>query len=827
MAACLSCGNNIASTKAGSLTQFVLGKSGCSCNKSAPHLAKIAKAKLEISYCSRCSKKIKNKSHASLTAFLQNRNYCNCKRTVIVQKTSAVLKASQLTSNSKDAEQAVIQAQLQQELETAQTLANTYKLVDSLGEGGMSYVYLAEHTRLHRLVALKVMKADLEIENNEALFREEARKLVLLNHQSLVKVLDFALHRGKWPLIAMEIISGETLAERLDRLGPMEVDEALSVFKKVAEGLSYIHLKGLVHKDLKPGNIMLTKISDIDDHEDKKRASETEVKILDFGISQLNQYGAIALPSTTAVIGSPCYMSPEVWQSGAVSPRTDLYALGCSLYEALTGHTPYEGENIGQIKEQHINAPYPGLTTNAINTQYSIELELLLKNLLAKNPDERPVSAQAVLNTLSKLAEEPFKKIQSNSIIASNKSFRIKAAVAAAATIAIAASSSIYFAQRLPKGRAIPGRNEVSIAKSNPKEYSGLNFIAVVANSISKGDKDVADLPRMITENPTKSYIKQNPPKPIKTSQIGNICTLSIPPGVTIGYLQTINGVVTSTRILENDVLFDTKAGKLFWAFDITGLNRQNGMDNYINNMGKLPLYGIRFITDNNDKISEAVFKIKSLKSLEIRAREQTECCVPTELGTVKNLHFLSVLRRNYTSDGDVPNETINKGHDADKVATLPFLLNLKFLMVGDLGDLTKLLTKLSASQNLNCLIIDDSRMTIDNCQSLAKLKKLKWLVIRRTKLEPPSVSALLSMTNVEYLDLYGNYITVNQFNEIPSHSSLKCLFVSIEKTGLSPLAFANLKQKLAARNIQLKVKPETWTARGFWDDPLAAYALK
>ncbi len=479
---CPNCGKKVEKTIAGSLTQFVLGTPLCACENTP---AKFAKAKRDISYCYRCSKKIGEESNSSLTAFLQNRDYCRCRRAAIAKKTNMFASSTQVTAQAAVAEAAFSKAKLQEELESARTLAGTYRLVDRLGEGGMSYVYLAEHTRLRKMVALKVMKADIAMKDKEELFRAEAKRLVSLNHPCLTAVFDFAMHKEHWPVIAMELVSGETLADVLLRLGPLSVEEALLVFKQVAEGLSYIHLKGLVHKDLKPGNIMLAKLSD-----DGGNSSKTAVKILDFGISQFRIYGDTSKPGSNRqsplIVGSPSYMSPEEWNGQEITPRTDLYAFACSLYEVLTGSVPYQAETIDEIREQHLNTPYPGLTENKVNQVYPNELDLLLQRLLAKRPEERARSAQEVVlaidSILAKLTSagdsnlERFRPIRPGltSAFASVLVRRVVAVVAIASFL-LAASIMVFFWQNSKAKQSLSLSSSSSStslaigAKANPK----------------------------------------------------------------------------------------------------------------------------------------------------------------------------------------------------------------------------------------------------------------------------------------------------------------------------------------------------------------------
>lgn len=823
MAACLSCGNNIASTKAGSLTQFVLGKSGCSCNKSAPNLAKIAKAKLEISYCSRCSKKIKNKSHASLTAFLQNQNYCNCKRTVIVQKTSSLLKASQLTNNSKQAQEAVMQAQLEQELETAQTLASTYKLIDSLGEGGMSFVYLAEHMRLHRLVALKIMKADLAFENNEELFREEARKLVLLNHQSLIKVLDFALHKGKWPLISMELASGETLADRIDRLGPIQAEEALSIFKKVAEGLAYIHLKGLVHKDLKPGNIMLIHATESDTEKAKRGTTEPDVKILDFGISQFNQYGAQAPTRTSEITGSPCYMSPEEWLSGKITPRTDLYALGCSLYEALTGHAPYEAESIEEIKEQHIRAQYQGLTSNSINPGYSIELERLLKSLLAKDADERPHSAQEVINSLSEILKKEQHLVTHDDAGPRSLQQVLALTISAAILLSTVTAAVIFFWQKtakLPTVQSPPSRKFIY-------DFDNINLPKGVAGSMSNGDELESKLSKIAVSTTLRNGKKNGTLSQLQITQRNGITTISVPRGIALGFLQVVRSKAATEQIpLTNEVAIVPTQGKLFWSIELRSSVSQPGMATYIEQMNKLPLFGLRAFYSSDKAAQKAIGRLKNLESLELYGDERTQSCVFQEIDNLAKLRYLTVLHENLSLLEDSKKSALSGEVEAERIAKLRILPQLEFIKVVGIGKPTKLITRLSSSKNLKYLAIVGSELSESDCQQIAKIKQLKWLILDSARLTKNSIDTLLSMQSLEAIDLTNNYINASELEQIANNSSLRYVFTSRDKIGLSAQAFRQLQERLAVRNIRLKDGTETWTARGFWEDPVATYRL-
>ena len=224
---------------------------------------------------------------------------------------------------------------------TGRTLSH-YKVLEKIGEGGMGEVYLAKDTKLDREVAVKVLPATFS-ENKERLarFEREARLLASLNHPNIAAIHEIEESDGVH-FLALEYVPGETLAERIKR-GPIPIDEALPLFKQIAEGLEAAHEKGVIHRDLKPANVKVT--------------PEGKVKVLDFGLAKAMAGEVPALdasqsPTLTkdtalgAILGTAAYMSPEQARGKPVDKRTDIWAFGCCLYEALTGKTAFLGETV-------------------------------------------------------------------------------------------------------------------------------------------------------------------------------------------------------------------------------------------------------------------------------------------------------------------------------------------------------------------------------------------------------------------------------------------------------------------------------------------------
>jgi serine/threonine-protein kinase len=219
-------------------------------------------------------------------------------------------------------------------------LGGRYRLGEKLGQGGMGAVYAAMQTSLGRRVAIKVLLPLLSKDASlVARFRGEAERAARLNHPNIVNVYDFGQESDGSVWIAMELLEGEALADRMER-GPMSEAEVVSMAKSTLAGLEAAHAVPLVHRDLKPDNIFIAKAAGVGE----------VVKILDFGIAKLLDGNAAAkLTATGLIIGTPLYMSPEQARGDDLDHRSDLYSLGAVLYEALTGQPPFTGPNYNAL----------------------------------------------------------------------------------------------------------------------------------------------------------------------------------------------------------------------------------------------------------------------------------------------------------------------------------------------------------------------------------------------------------------------------------------------------------------------------------------------
>jgi len=264
-------------------------------------------------------------------------------------------------------------------------LAGRYVLEARIGRGGMGEVWRGTDSVLGREVAVKTIDLrSLRDESGAARFEREARATAGLSHPNVVTVHDSGVE-GDTAYIVMELLPGPSLAEELAD-GPLPVDEVVEVGRQVASALDAAHARGLVHRDIKPGNIAY--------------AADGRVRVLDFGITQLTEpTGSQALTATHTVMGTAEYLAPEQALGGRVDGRADLYALGCVLYALLAGEPPFRGATPVATMMMHANDPVPDV--RALRPDTPDWLADLVHGLLAKNPDDRPAGAATVAAALA------------------------------------------------------------------------------------------------------------------------------------------------------------------------------------------------------------------------------------------------------------------------------------------------------------------------------------------------------------------------------------------------------------------------------------------
>jgi serine/threonine protein kinase len=278
------------------------------------------------------------------------------------------------------------------------TLGN-YRVLEMLGQGGMAKVYKAHQETLDRDVAIKVLPpwyaADRSFVER---FNLEARLVARLSHPNIVTVHDANEQNGHL-YIVMQLVDGGTLKQRLDQIQQegrvMGIDEIVSIFTQLADALAYAHAEGIIHRDIKPVNVLMDRSG--------------RPILSDFGIAKVLASTQDNLTRPGAGVGTPEYMSPEQCQGGAVDGRADIYAMGVMLFEAQTGRTPFSGNTYPALAHSHIYEPPP--RPSSINPNISPAIEYIILTALMKNPQQRYQTAHDMAEALRKALEHnaPFR----------------------------------------------------------------------------------------------------------------------------------------------------------------------------------------------------------------------------------------------------------------------------------------------------------------------------------------------------------------------------------------------------------------------------------
>lgn len=261
-------------------------------------------------------------------------------------------------------------------IDDLKSLEARYELLTELGRGGVSIVYKARDKTLDRMVAIKTLSSLSLSEKQLVQFQSEARALSGLKHKGIMEILDFGTTQNGIPYMVLEYIAGVPLSKQIENLGKLPLAMSLSIFHDLCEALNHAHNKGVLHRDIKPSNIILV-----------SQDTGYIPKIIDFGLAVLSSQDDTGLNPSAA--GSPPYMSPEQIDSKETDQRSDIYSLGCTLFESLTGNVPYAGNTAFETMNLHKSAPIPTIAKITSETEIQTGLQNCINKALAKNKNDR------------------------------------------------------------------------------------------------------------------------------------------------------------------------------------------------------------------------------------------------------------------------------------------------------------------------------------------------------------------------------------------------------------------------------------------------------
>lgn len=360
-------------------------------------------------------------------------------------------------------------------------LADRYQLGDIIGTGGMSQVYAATDTLLGREVAVKMLREDLALDANfRARFQREAQNSGRLNHPAIVAVYDTGEVKQQGistPYIVMELVHGRTLRDIIRNDGPLAPEVAARDLIPVCQALQASHDAGIIHRDIKPGNIMITNTG--------------AVKIMDFGIARALNDATSAMTQTSAVIGTAQYLSPEQARGKEVDGRSDIYALGCVLFECLTGKPPFEGETPFSVAYQHVqeDPAHPSAFIEGLSPTAAVNIDAVVLTAMAKHPNDRYQSAAEMGAELERLerhaithAARPYlRAAQAGSASA------VRPSDAETSVVPVVTEQLPAPAAETPEGAAAPGKHAVAAAPQRSKKRLLWVSLALIAALVAIG----------------------------------------------------------------------------------------------------------------------------------------------------------------------------------------------------------------------------------------------------------------------------------------------------------------------------------------------------
>jgi serine/threonine protein kinase len=603
----------------------------------------------------------------------------------------------------------------QNQFASGDIIEERYRIISVIGHGGFGCVYKVHQLMLNKQFALKTLNPVHATEVTIMRLQKEGQAASRLEHRNLVRAVDFGMINGVQPFLVMELISGPTFADYLKEHGRLPLAEALQIFIPIAQALAYAHGQGIIHRDLKPSNVMLAN--------DESGFGLFIPKIVDFGIAKIqfaDDGHAMTLTSTGDVFGTPLYMSPEQCAGSAIDARTDIYSLGCMLFEALTGAPPFTGRNALEIMMQHGTGTVPSLKQASMGEIFPRQIERIISLTLAKNPNERYSNCQRLADDLLALQQGDFDRIstiaQTGAVLPrpSEKQQSLVYIVIAAVVFGLLGATLGFLSATL---RAVPApakHEEDSEEKYLSPSLPGLRDESSMYSYFSneKDGKIVFNFP---WQNPRGALEYWNDDKLV---QFGASKTRSAPKSAKLLFVPTGN------FFREPDL----------WA-----------------RFHPKELYGV-VVEDKHWSVHPETLN----QAIRIMAQQD-------------NLRILSMegkrlSLRAWRSIGDIPHplwlniskcKVEGKNINGDQIADLKWLQDLHLLKLSEVESSTPFLKKLAAGSSLRRLSLSKTNLTDEDVRLFSKIRALEVLSLRNltSKSIPMEEIAILKRLKVLIVD--------------------------------------------------------------------------
>lgn len=639
-------------------------------------------------------------------------------------------------TNEKNSESLADDSTTNEGLEPGQLIEGRYKVLSLLGRGAVGAVYEVEQVFLRKHFALKVLDPIVASDTNIRRFQQEAQAASKLDHPNLAKAVDCGVISDNQPFLVMELIEGETLQAYLKAHGKLPIELALDLFIQLCFALGYVHTEGVIHRDIKPSNIILM----------KKQNGKWLPKIVDFGIAKvalISESEAQALTKTGEVFGTPLYMSPEQCNGIKVDGRSDIYSLGCVLFEALTQTPPFCGNSVLETILRHQSETAPTLKEASLGEQYPAALEKIVAKMIAKKPSDRYASALDVAQDLSAVQQGKSDLIVDRQGVETNKnaskSKLILAAMASVIGLLIIAVI-LYTLSRRPEAADLKGTHKIE-GQEKTTDTTVTNPDSIGLANKEKPFSVISANQRMFTfpdkEIGTLSWWQDG--REEKKKAMGPVTVSADVPLVFTCYDPIYNKPSYLTRFGRNELTGINFAPHMLESTGASGASSNQYTDSPLR---FLPLMqSLKMVLLLNNPISD--------DSLDI-------------VGALPNLHWLVV------------DQSFSNGDKLGKLSNLP---KLHVLVAHNIDSPSQLLTQLAKGNALRRLSLNVDKLTDKDVALISQLHQLTTLSIL-SDLNEKSLIRLCSMSKLKKFCILGNAINERSITSLRGMKNLEQLAV-------------------------------------------------
>jgi serine/threonine protein kinase len=658
-------------------------------------------------------------------------------------------------------------------------LDGKYEFIELIGSGGMGVIYKARQIILNRPVAVKMLHSHMISDKALMRFQREGKAGSTLSHQNITVVLDFALSEHGQPYMVMDFEVGQTLAQMIESqsaLSPTFVVEALI---QICHGLTHAHERGVLHRDIKPSNLMVV----------SNASTPPQIKILDFGVAKIIEDGDSKnkqLTRTGETMGSPPYMSPEQALGSNIEKRSDLYSLGCVMFECLSGTPPFMSDNVFNIMISHANQEPPTLKEASLGTSFPNELERIVKKLLEKKPAERYQSAEELEadlqsfklgRSVSSKNDNAASKRSPLPLIISLGSLVVLALAIATSFIVNSISPRISSANR----NGITGGTKNTVAESSGQNSNGQEVPG--KNSAAKDSNSGA--PKPLTEAQLMAESEKN-------SMLNEPTILGGKAFIT-SYLASNNGhdhLKLGSHDIEDPDLQVLDQATTCQRLDLQNNNITGPGLKYLSKLKNISILRL----DHNyiqDGFLQPILDLPKLASLDLSFNKNL---TGSDFHLFGGKHNLIELNLENSGISDQGLEELTKFGPV-------FGINLAHTKVTSKG-----MSALGSIKNLHSLDLSDTLVDKVGLATLCKENPSIWtLYLAGNKIGDNSVPDILKLKNLKSLDVSATNITANGIRQLGELKKLERMWCGSCNAGYTPYEIMKRKPQL-----KIEVNPRT-----------------